>query len=164
MKFFTPELYLRFNSSDGRFVERAHEDWETALTKYRRHLDRIASRLTQPARHIAATLCLHDGQYSGISLPLLPTGDNSLAVLSTRNDRKLVVLIYVLAEEPLIQEVEEEWPYAKTDPRWLYDEFDVDHQGVQQHEILVSSGRVITIRFHEIQRMEYEIRTPAAVA
>jgi hypothetical protein len=164
MKFFTPELYLQFNSPDDQIAETAHEAWESALARYERHLNRISSRLTPATRKIAKTLCLHDGQYSGISLPLLPTGDNSLAVLSTRSDSKLIVLLYVLAEEPLIQEVGEPWPYAKDNPCWLYDEFDIDSHGIQQHEILISSGRVITLRFHEMQQMEYVVPAPSAVA
>lgn len=163
MKYFTPELYLRFNSRDRKIVEKAHAQWEEALVKYRQHLAHIAPRLTPSTRNIAETLCLHDAEYLGLSLPQFERPDNSLAVLSTRREATSVLLVYVLAEEPLIQQVSQKWPYSQEAVHWLYDEFDLS-DGVQQHEVLLSNGCVLTLRFYEMQQIRHDIHTPSAVA
>src|SRR5439155_1551888 len=38
MRFFTPELYVQFNSPDDEVADRANEAWETALQSYQNHL------------------------------------------------------------------------------------------------------------------------------
>ena len=38
MKFFTPELYQRFNSPDDGVADHADQEWEQALQDYERHL------------------------------------------------------------------------------------------------------------------------------
>jgi len=35
MKFFTPELYIRCNSTDDAEADRADEDWEKAIRDYK---------------------------------------------------------------------------------------------------------------------------------
>ena len=61
-----------------------------------------------------------------------------------------VFLFYVLVEEPLIQEATQSWPTQHEEVHWLYDEFDVVKE-VQQHEILLSNGRILTFRLREMQ-------------
>ncbi|MEX1095128.1 MAG: hypothetical protein WED34_03715 [Planctomycetales bacterium] len=164
MKHFTPELYVRINSRNRKVVDAAHEEWEASIDDYKQHLRDISSRLTPSTRQLAESLCLHDASYLGVALPQFPSADNSLAILWTRREETFVVLVYVLAEEPLIQEVKVNWPFSKENVHWLYDEFDVDQNGIQQHEILLSNGRLITLRFHEMQQIQHEIHAPSAVA
>ncbi|MBW3542779.1 MAG: hypothetical protein KY476_21160 [Planctomycetes bacterium] len=164
MRFFTPDLYLQLNARDDKTAEDTHQQWETAIVQYRIHLTRIGARLSPSTRKIAESLCLHDARYLGMSLPQLPTAENSLAIVSTRHETKLVVLIYALVEDPLIQEVERKWPCSADDVRWLYDEFDFDERGAQQHEVLLSNGRVITLRFHEMQHFNLLLPASSAVA
>jgi hypothetical protein len=159
MKFFTPELYLRFNSPDRSTAEQAEEDWEKALTKYRKHLHKIRPRMTKSVGEIAETLCLHDFTYLGMNVsPILEHG-GALAAVMLRNGAKDLILAYFLSEEPLAQEASESWPFSKDKVHWLYDEFDVRPDGAFQHEVLLSNGHILTLRFHELRLLEHEFKT-----
>jgi len=46
MHYFTPELYLRYNSEEDDVADAADAEWEAALKGYRAHLDVLAGRLT----------------------------------------------------------------------------------------------------------------------
>ena len=157
MRYFTPELYLRFNSPDRAKMARAHDDWEDALQAYRRHLQQIGPQMSLPARNVAESLCLHDADYLGMAVvPMLDVG-KSLAVLLARQNARRVCLVYLLDMQPLIQESPPRWPFSKDQVHWLYDEFDVDQCGLQQHEVLLSNGQILTLRFHEMQIIEHQI-------
>jgi hypothetical protein len=59
MQFFTPELYLQYNSADDDAASHADTLWEQALDNYHRHLQRRRSGFTVGLRRLAK-LCLHD--------------------------------------------------------------------------------------------------------
>ena len=61
MRFFTPELYVRFNSSDEDQANAADAAWEAALQGYQKHLDGIRERLPSQVRKLSA-LNLHDAE------------------------------------------------------------------------------------------------------
>lgn len=164
MKYFTPDLYLRFNSRERREMEQAHEEWETAIKRYGEHLDGIGSKMTESVRELARELRLHDACYLGLSLmPSLDT-EAYLGVLMTKQKATYHFLVYLLAQEPLIQEVEQPWPFSKAEVHWLYDEFSLDADGRQQHEVLLSDGRVIKLNFHDLQLFKHEFGGRLAVA
>src|SRR5437870_701827 len=64
MRFFPPELYVRFNSADEDEADRANEAWESALLAYRKHLDDIRERFPSQVRKLAE-FCLHDAEFLG---------------------------------------------------------------------------------------------------
>ena len=163
MKYFTPELYLRLSSKNRTVVEKAHNDWEEAIQGYAEQLNRIAPKLPASTLTLAKSLCLHDYDYLGLNMPQAPDLNNSVAALVTRHNRSLVVLVYLLAEDPLIQEVDGPWPFSKEKVHWLYDEFDLRADGTQQHEVLLSNGRILTLRFEVVQELKHEMH-PAPVA
>lgn len=160
MKYFTPALYLRFGSTNRGDAMKAHDEWERAIGAYRRHLDEIGGQMTADVRGLAQTLCLHDADYLGMAL--LPTLDSGkpLAVLLTRQSTSRVFLVYLLAEQPLTEAFDGEWPYSTAQIHWLYDEFDVDKTGVQQHEVMLSNGQIVTLRFHEMQIIRHDVPEP----
>lgn len=161
MRFFTPELYLRFNSPDRSTAEQADEDWEQALAQYREHLQKNRSRLGKNVSEIAESRCLHDFAYLGMNVsPILDHG-GALAAVMLRHGSTDLILTYFLSEEPLAQEVNESWPFAKDKVHWLYDEFDVRPDGTLQHEVLLSNGHILTLRFHELRLLEHEFKAPA---
>src|SRR3954467_10228942 len=100
MKFFTPELFLKFNSSDHEVADRADEEWEEAIGAYRKHLDGLSDQMPSQVKQLA-NLCLHDAELLAWEQPieaffeLLPfrTG---FAILSIRQGDEIVSLIYVL--------------------------------------------------------------------
>jgi hypothetical protein len=165
MKYFTPRLYLDFNSDDPDVVDEADRQWEEADRLYKKHLRGIESKLTPSVRKLSRSLCLHDADYLGFSsLPHVAGDEGPLAVLSTRQEANLTLLIYLLAEEPLIQQVHETWPFSGERVHWLYDEFSLADSGVQQHEILLSNGRMLLFRFHELEVITHQMHEAAAVA
>ena len=98
-------------------------------------------------------------------MAVLPTSDAGmpLAVLLTRQNTSRVFLVYFLAGQPSTRAVERDWPFSKQQVHWLYDEFDVGDEGVQQHEILLSNGQIVTLRFHEMQVIQHNVEEPAFV-
>jgi hypothetical protein len=163
MKYFTPALYLRFRSTNGGDALKAHDDWELAIEAYRKHLEEIGGQMTTDVKKLAQTLCLHDADYLGMAL--LPTLDSGkpLAVLLIRQNTSRTFLVYLLSEQPLTEAFDGEWPYSTEQVHWLYDEFDVDEAGVQQHEVLLSNGQIVTLRFHEMQIIRHDVPEPALV-
>jgi hypothetical protein len=152
MKYFTPELYLRFNSPDLDVAEKAHEDWDEAIRRYRDHLIDVAPQLTKTTQELSQSLCLHDAEYRGIEWTFLPDGDGRLATIFLQHNNAEVLLVYILIHEPSIQELAQ-WPFSKEKVHWLYDEFDAHPDGRQQHEILFSDGRVFTLKFRDMSLM-----------
>lgn len=144
MKYFTPELYLKCNSPKRDAAAKAFERWETALEEYRNHLRQIDSRLTPNTRKLARTLSLHDASFEGISY------QPGLGRVSLRHRTTYKALVYFLATDPLIEEFKQSWPFSKEQVHWLYDEFDADEDGTQQHQILLSDGRIISMRFYDM--------------
>jgi len=149
MKFFTPELYLEINSRDLGLVEKAHEKWENAIDRYRKHLAEIRPRMTPNARKLAQSVCLHDATFLGLGLMFLPSSIGKHAIITLRQGEMQVFLFYLLFKDPLIEEVKS-WPFSSKTVDWLYDEFDIQPDGGQQHEVLLSDGRVLTLSFYEM--------------
>jgi len=52
LKFFTRELYVRFNSSDPKIADQANDEWEAAIAEYRSHLRRLKKTLPEGAREL----------------------------------------------------------------------------------------------------------------
>jgi hypothetical protein len=147
MKYFTPELYLKINSPDLDVVEKAHAKWEEALERYGKHLSEIRSRMTPATRKLANSLSLHDAEV------LLFKYNGKLAFAELRQGDTHVFLVYLLAKNPLVKKIRS-WPFSSKAVRWLYDEFDADAKGAQQHEVLLSDGRIWTLNFSRIVLFE----------
>lgn len=64
MKFFTPELYLRFNSQDDDIADQADRCWESAIKAYHEHLDRIRDQMSQQVKSLSE-LFPHDCELLG---------------------------------------------------------------------------------------------------
>jgi hypothetical protein len=154
MKYFTPELYLQFNSPDPSLAETAQQAWEDAVERYHQHIAEIGPRMTASARQVVNSLCLHDAEYVGIELTFLPEQNGKLAIVMVHQGKMAVFLVYMLLQEPLIEEFAP-WPFSKEHVHWLYDEFDVQSGGGYQHQVLLSDGRVVTLRFRDIRHFEF---------
>jgi hypothetical protein len=159
MRFFTPELFVRFNSPDEDEADEANEAWETALLEYREHLDAIRDRMPSQVRKLAE-LCLHDAELLACEQavePLFPPVEpfgphplwSALAILSVNHDRKIVSLIYILWDRVREYPSPQNWPFSKLRTHWLYDEVDLtsNDRGMFLHRVLLSDGRVLEIPF-----------------
>ena len=147
MKFFTPDLYVRFNSAVTSVANRADADWERALAAYRKHLNSIRPKLVASIASLANNTCLHDAEYLGFSKMTMPAMTGDMAMIAVRKDGAVNFLVYVLDGEPMVTRPLEAEVFDVSQPHWLYDEIDFASAGVFQHEILLSDGRVLSIRF-----------------
>ncbi len=159
MRFFAPELYMQFNSSDDEVADRANEAWEKALQEYQRHLETIRHLMPPQVRKITE-LCLHDAEVLGFEQEMqsaFPFPEpfwpgplwSAAAILSLMQDRTVRTLIYMLWDRVREHQAKEDWPFSKARKHWLYDEVDVetDHRGLFLHRILFSDGSVVEIPF-----------------
>jgi hypothetical protein len=147
MKYFTPELYVEFNSDEPAVADKADADWEKATADYRQHVRKIGGRLPGKARELAESTCLHDAVYSGYLKAPLPKSSAELAVVAVEKAGDVVLLIYVLAEEPSFSAPHAADVFSDIAVHWLYDEVDATDRGVFSHDILLSNGRVLSVKF-----------------
>jgi hypothetical protein len=161
MKFFTPELFIKFNSSDDEEADRADEEWEAAIRAYRRHIDGLRDRMPSQVKKLAG-LCLHDAELMACEQPVEPFFPltpfepfpfwSSFAILSVKQEHNIMTLFYVLWDRVRRYASREEWPFSKLRTHWLYDEVDVSpsHHGMFLHRVLLSDGVIMEIPFLSI--------------
>lgn len=157
MKYFTPELYMQFNSLDVEEAERADAIWDTAEVEYKQRLASIKERMPAPVRSLSE-LCLHDalvvareeqhqpeGPYS-FPLPYLWT---AAAIISVTLGEEIISLIYCLSDRVTQNKAPDLWSFSKEQEQWLYDEVDLidDRRGPFMHRILFSTGISLEIPF-----------------
>lgn len=160
MQFFTPGLYLRFNSPEDDEADSADQAWETALREYQAHLDGLRDRMPSPVRNLA-DLCLHDAELLGrdqaiepfFTFPGEPFGPfpmwSAVGILSVKQDDTIVSLLYALWDRIRDYPASENWTFSRLRPHWLYDEIDVapHSRGMFLHRILFSDGGVVEVPF-----------------
>jgi hypothetical protein len=159
MRFFSPELCIRFNSSDDEVSDLANEEWEKALQDYKHHLDSIRQRMPSQVRSVAE-LCLHDAEVLGFQKELHsafpfpePFGPGPfwsvVAIVSLKPERTIRSLFYILWDRVREYPAKDDWHFSKLRKHWLYDEVDVaaDDRRLFLHRILLSDGSIIEIPF-----------------
>lgn len=160
MRFFTPDLYLRFNSPDDAVADAADTEWGEALRGYREHLDRLRERLPTRVRELAE-LNLHDAELlarQDADTPISPEPTKFFpfwvpqSILSLRLGDTLVTLIYHLFDNVRTTPAPADWPFSKGRVDWLYDEIDVspEPRGAFLHRVFLSDGRVLEIPFASV--------------
>jgi hypothetical protein len=166
MKFFTPELYLRYNSADDADADRADEDWERAILEYKNHLSKFSKEMSSRAKDLAENLCLHDAELLSLqedtlessSLPVFPV---SIVIVALKKDSKIVIIIYILRSKVVWSRPLKGWSFSKLRTHWLYDEIDFEEEGSYYwHRILLSDGRVISIPFIDVIVQAFSEQNP----
>jgi hypothetical protein len=162
MRYFTPELYLQFNSENDEVADRADAAWEKAVEEYRHHLLAIRDKMPSQVSKISE-LCLHDAEVLGFERELhslFPLPEpywpgpiwTATAIISLKQENTIRSLIYMLGDEVRIHESSDDWPFSKLRRHWLYDEMDVvpGRRGMFLHRILFSDGSVAEIPFFSV--------------
>lgn len=166
MRFFTPELYRQFNSSDDEVADRADAAWETALAENEKHLASIKDRLPSLVRSLAE-LRLHDAEVvapmeeiaSGGSRPaaevvtaLQTPAWSAMGVMTVKHQGEFVTLIYNLWDRIRQDAPHSDWPFSQYPVYWLYDELDLspDAKWPLIHRVLLSDGTVIEVPFQSV--------------
>ena len=59
MRYFTRQLYQQFNSPDDEEADRADQEWEAAIEKYRQHREGLRDRMPSPVAQFFFGLALN---------------------------------------------------------------------------------------------------------
>ena len=175
MRFFTPELYVSFNSSDDDEADRANGIWEVAIQQYQRHVDGFRLAMPYQLRNLS-DLCLHDAELVSVQYGALldvkeeasvdlqtskSPANHAVLLITLQMDQEAILLIYFLWECVRQSPPVQPWPFSRSHIHWLYDEFDLasDRRDCFWHRILVSNGLVIEIPVRDV----LAIQLPAPV-
>lgn len=154
MRYFTPELYLRFNSSDDAIADRADVEWSNALDAYRAHLEQVLKGAPASVQ-VLSGLDLHDAEWIRFDVPEEDGAGSrqpGIAVAFLKQDDSFRAMIYRLAGTPTEKPASEDWPFSSKRVDWLYDEIDIaaGHRPAYLHRILLSDGRIMEIPFASV--------------
>jgi hypothetical protein len=149
MKYFTPELMLRFGSDDEVVALAASEEWDRRQAIYRDHLKQLGPTLPRSVRGLLKRFYLHDAKVFTIALD-----DRSTLVVNLLLDGENnggLQLTYRLVAPPTIHR-HPEIAEPCTPPQWLYDEIDAaeNEPGVFTHNILLTNGSELELRFRNL--------------
>lgn len=147
MKHFTPELYIKLNDKNSRTAMKAEDQWEKAIEAYRSRISEIRKQLPKAVRDLAEKTCLHDAEYLGLTTVPAPQSCDWLSFVSVRHHADMVFLLYFSPEEPFIHQPVSNWSFSPENVHWLYDEVDIVEENYFLHEILLSDGRILSLRF-----------------
>ena len=151
MKYFTPELYERFNSRDIDIADRADTAWHKAEAKYKARLDKIRDSVPATIRDLADKFCLHDADVMAIGL------DTQTVSIMLRLGNNLYWLTYGLTSKVVPTSPRLASAFSSNSVRWLYDEVDMPTAGVFSHEILLSDGQEIRLFFDKFDYRVVEV-------
>jgi len=170
MQFFTPELYLRFNSANEEDSMAADEAWEAAIERYGEHLRSIGGRM--PSQVVKLTeLALHDAeillrqeQQEPLDNPYTPEWPLFVPwygtfTFATRRDDQVVTIDYFLRDHVSEKQPTDNWPFSKSREHWLYDEVHlVGGPGTHfLHNVLLSTGVVLSIPFSTVRIKRFSV-------
>jgi hypothetical protein len=149
MKYFTPVLLQGLASPNDDVADRAHEEWERALARWKRRWPKIKPAFPVAVQRFKESgLCLHDARV----LSLAKNGETLVMVLEREPPAQDVVLLtFTLAEDPVI---DTEAVSGHGDGRvvtWLYEEWDLDRRQRCWFEVLLSNGWSLRLCFTEFQ-------------
>jgi hypothetical protein len=166
MKYFTPELYLLYNSSDDDEANHADEAWEVAIRSYHADLDSIRALMSPRVAELAGAPALHDAELLTLRADFPGSEEAKLslpmaATISLRQDGQIIHLDYLLWDEVVQAPPLATWPFSPARVHWLYDEvsFEAEASGSGSgsnpthrfwHRILLSDGRSIAIPFVDV--------------
>lgn len=154
MRYFTPELIVRVASEDDDVGIPAYDEWEAALAKYRRRIEKILGALPAEAhRFREERVCLHDARLVRMGRH----GDRFLMVLDAEPPATTTVnLEFTLVGDPVIDP--KALPYGGSGDfaMWMYEEFDIDRRGNCWFEVLLTNGWSVKVQFSDFRFAVYE--------
>ena len=170
MKFFTPELYIRFNSEDEAVSDQADEEWDHAVEEYEKHLEKLGGFVTRIADRLEA-VGMHDAEFLNNSRNLIDMETHirmrheffpfwmNVLIMSFKQEGKIISLNYIHWDEARVYPALDTWRFSKKRSHWLYDEIDASPRGQSEsfvHRILLSDGCIFEIPFGDL--LIHEIR------
>ena len=162
MKYFTPELFVAFNSPDRKIARAASIQWDKAVTAYDKHLRSIRRKLPRSVRQLSK-LYLHDAELLEFE-DASPNGRKPVAHLVLRQHGDVVFLSYFLLEKPSISKPIQHAIFSSRAVQWLYDEIECQGPGAFCHDILFSDGTVFHLRFEHLSILSAGMSAPQLIA
>jgi hypothetical protein len=159
MKYFTPELYLEFNSPNDTVADRADAEWESAIRQYNLYLKDHRSKMPASVRMLAEKCCFHDAVLLGRQTHEQGNGRlanlRRLLTLGLQQGQEMIVLYYTLGASPKESKRRKNWPFSQEHKHWLYDEIAVTKETATPHvefvhRILWSDGSELEIPFVDV--------------
>jgi hypothetical protein len=169
MQYFTPELYLQFNSADDAEVDRAETAWDAAIQNYQRYLKTHRAKMPANVRALAGTY-FHDAWL--LDWQIHEFGPKRrMATLSLQQKDTITELIYFLWDSPRRGKRRKNWPFSPENVCWLYDEIEVVDDcpslypsfGCLQR-VLLSDGSELEIPFSDVVLHRIPAKNPKAAA
>jgi len=166
MRFFTPELYLRFGSPDDAVALAADAEWETAIARYSAHLESFRGKMPSQVVNLSE-MCLHDAdillrqeQQEPFELACDKDGPApwpwvlwyGVFTFAVRLDDQVLDILYFLWDHIAEKPAPQDWPFSKSREHWLYDEIDYrpGAGGHFVHHVLLSTGIALSIPFSAV--------------
>ncbi len=170
MQFFTPELYLRFNSRDDAVAMAADAEWEKAITRYNAQLESFRSKM--PSQVVTLSkMSLHDAEILlrqeqqepfeltafSKDFPWVPW--YGVFTFAVRHADQVLAVLYFLWDHVAEKPATEDWPLSKSREHWLYDEIDYVSGAGEHfiHHVLLSTGIVLSIPFTAVLIMHFPV-------
>ncbi len=160
MKYFTPELYLQYNSKDDNLADLADEAWETAIRTYQGSLDAFRNSIPPRVVELVDGSPLHDAELISFQADLPSPIPEVLvspmtAAMALKCNQQIVNIDYILWDAVAQSSPYQSWPFSSARVHWLYDEVGLEgseSNGRQRfwHRILFSNGRIAKIPFVDV--------------
>jgi hypothetical protein len=166
MRYFTPELLARLNSTDDSVAAAAESQWDAALDQYNQQLTAELVTASSSIRDLAG-LCLHDAELLLFHPGTMANGTTSsemtsnsyhgiAALLLKTEDQERVSLLFELTAPPVLDR-------AAAKPTgehlyWLYEELQRQTGNTDRFElrILLSDHSILTLAFSAVSIVRYE--------
>jgi hypothetical protein len=163
LKFFTQELYMKFNSLDDDEACAADEEWETAIRDYQDYFASVSQRMPDDVK-LLRSFCFHDADLidpKNLFLSKLPeSGLAGMVLRVEENVSRAYLILYLLVDDVRELPSPANWPYPDPPIQWLYDELDISEgrQGAFIHRIMLSDGRVVVVPFTNVRVQTISLR------
>jgi hypothetical protein len=157
MNYFKPELLARYRSSEDDVAEAAAQEWDEATVAYRARFKSVRAKLPNNVRRLCSKDSLHDATLLGVAISMQKPFFGMFVQLegSSGKPGEVLELGYHTVAGPKGGMQVGTLPASLGNNRGsvhiLYDEFDLDEEhAFFTHAILLSDGREIDIRFHNL--------------
>jgi len=148
VRYFTPELYLKLQSSDEKTLHAGAQGWERAIEAYARHLEKIRAQLPPEVLAFGQSN-FHDWRLLMFWPDAYGEAPANGLIMLLQHRKDIAVLSYSLTT--LVERIDppREWDMPLDRVYWLYDELDLGARGTKSftHRILLTDGTTLLINF-----------------
>ncbi len=171
MRFFTPDLYLRYNADHDSVADQAETEWETAIQESKNDLNDFSDLMNPSVDFLARSFNPHDARILSIQEKNIHPFDKQsivqprpAVIISLKSSDTTYNIIYFLWNTIVYSAKPAYWPHSDLDKHRLYDEIDVETKSpffpFFVHRILLSDGTVLAVPFFDVMIQSYTESDP----